>query len=621
NGAAVSGQNTSTSTTGYPVGVQGSVTGTVGAGVNGNASQAGAVGVNGFNSATTGNATGVYGGTNSPGGSGVVGTNNSTAGGVGVSGNAAGPHGVGVNGSNSYVGTAGDGSYPVGVQGNVNGPTGAGVSGNASMAGASGVNGYNSATSGFAPGVTGTSASANGPGVNGFNNYSAGATGSYPVGVQGGINGPTGAAVQANANGAGAFGLSAFNNATSGHAVGAQGVTASPSGAALLGQTMTCGTGGCKLNDGTALELHSANDSGGWLIQGFSGAPNSDGFGGNSVFDVDGLGDGFFAGWLQATSSTASTAAVSGKNTDNSGTCCATGVSGTATGPSGVGVVGSATSSTGTGTGVLGITATPTGSGVAALAVLSGAVGVHGVNVATSGVGIGTQGVTYSPQGIGVLGESVHCSSPTGSCTFEPGTAGEFVAASDTGSYLLQGYSAPSGTAETPGSSGTQVFYVDGQGNGYFAGKLTVVGNISKGGGSFRIDHPLDPENKYLYHSFVESPDMKNIYDGIVVLDEKGEATVTLPDWFEALNQDFRYQLTCIGGYAPVYVASEVSGNKFRVAGGRPGLKVSWQVTGIRHDAYANAHRIPVEEEKPAGERGKTVEQNSMLSKTAGAAQ
>ena len=47
------------------------------------------------------------------------------------------------------------------------------------------------------------------------------------------------------------------------------------------------------------------------------------------------------------------------------------------------------------------------------------------------------------------------------------------------------------------------------------AGNLDVTGTISKGGGTFKIDHPLDPTNKYLYHSFVESPDMMNIYNGI----------------------------------------------------------------------------------------------------------
>ena len=36
----------------------------------------------------------------------------------------------------------------------------------------------------------------------------------------------------------------------------------------------------------------------------------------------------------------------------------------------------------------------------------------------------------------------------------------------------------------------------------------------------------------------------------------------------------------------------------------KPSVKVSWQVTGIRHDAYANAERIPVEEDKPSQERG-----------------
>jgi len=97
---------------------------------------------------------------------------------------------------------------------------------------------------------------------------------------------------------------------------------------------------------------------------------------------------------------------------------------------------------------------------------------------------------------------------------------------------------------------------------------------------------------------------MKNIYDGVATLDAQGEAVVQLPEWFEALNRDFRYQLTCIGGYAPVYIADEIVNNQFRIAGGKPGLKISWQVTGIRQDAWANAHRIPVEEAKPAKEQG-----------------
>ena len=147
-------------------------------------------------------------------------------------------------------------------------------------------------------------------------------------------------------------------------------------------------------------------------------------------------------------------------------------------------------------------------------------------------------------------------------------------------------------------ASGVRGYSPDGVA-GRFSGDVEISGTLSKGAGSFKIDHPLDPENKYLSHSFVESPDMKNVYDGMVQLDANGEAWVELADWFEVLNKDFRYQLTCIGGFATVYVAEEISGNRFKIAGGNPGMKVSWQVTGIRQDRYANAHRIPVEEEKP----------------------
>jgi len=140
---------------------------------------------------------------------------------------------------------------------------------------------------------------------------------------------------------------------------------------------------------------------------------------------------------------------------------------------------------------------------------------------------------------------------------------------------------------------------------GYFYGNVHVNGTLSKSAGSFKIDHPLDPANKYLYHSFVESPDMMNVYNGNITLDADGTAWVTMPDWFEALNRDFRYQLTAIGAPGPnLYIAHKVAGNRFQIAGGEPGMEVSWQVTGIRHDAYAEAHRIPVEEAKPAEERG-----------------
>ena len=109
---------------------------------------------------------------------------------------------------------------------------------------------------------------------------------------------------------------------------------------------------------------------------------------------------------------------------------------------------------------------------------------------------------------------------------------------------------------------------------------------------------------------------MKNVYDGVVALDNKGKAEIELPDLFGILNKDFRYQLTAIGSPGPnLYIAEEISdtttSNKsnnnsrhFKVAGGASGMEVSWQVTGIRKDPWANADRIQVEEEKPDKERG-----------------
>lgn len=129
-------------------------------------------------------------------------------------------------------------------------------------------------------------------------------------------------------------------------------------------------------------------------------------------------------------------------------------------------------------------------------------------------------------------------------------------------------------------------------------GNLNVTGNIAKGGGTFKIDHPLDPANKYLVHSFVESPEMMNIYSGNIVTDANGYATVELPSYFEAANKDFRYQLTVIGTFAQAIIKEKISNNKFIIQTNQPNTEVSWSVTGIRSDKYANANRVEDEVEK-----------------------
>jgi len=212
--------------------------------------------------------------------------------------------------------------------------------------------------------------------------------------------------------------------------------------------------------------------------------------------------------------------------------------------------------------------------------------GVYGAAEGVDGVG----GHFYAEKGTGLVVRG-----PQGSYTEigDPAGGGITVISYDAYALMAEQKSASS-------SAGAARF----EGDVLITSDLEIWGTLKKGAGAFMIDHPLDPENKTLSHSFVESPDMMNVYNGNAMLDENGEAWVELPEWFEALNRDFRYQLTCIGGYAPIYIAEEVSDNRFKIAGGETGMKVSWQVTGIRQDPFANAHRVQVEEKKPEGEIG-----------------
>ena len=247
-----------------------------------------------------------------------------------------------------------------------------------------------------------------------------------------------------------------------------------------------------------------------------------------------------------------------------------------------------------------------------------GGAGVLGVNKVLSGIGvegrgsaIGVKGIPSSSYGRGVVGESDQGVGVSGSCHATNGVGVHGSSANGTGvlgvstsEYGVRGYGGNIGMFAFNYTSGTNAYLATRALAADFYGDVNVRGILRKADNRFLIDHPLDPANKYLSHSSVESSDQKNLYDGIATLDGNGEAQVELPEWFTALNRDFRYQLTCIGGNAAVFVAQEIEGNLFRIAGGSTGLKVSWQVTGIRQDPWANANPLTVEAEKPEDERG-----------------
>jgi Collagen triple helix repeat (20 copies) len=289
------------------------------------------------------------------------------------------------------------------------------------------------------------------------------------------------------------------------------------------------------------------------------------------------------------------------------------------------------------------VTAPAGGAGVAGRS--SKGAGVYGESTAPSGSNVGVWGTCLGPFALGVIG-SGSGSDPIGTfggieATSGTGYGGDFFASDSSGTASAFGLRARTmetdismiGPAGVLGQGGTAIrgesnvnngngivgiangpvaYGVYGQSDGYagyFNGNVHVLGTLSKSGGSFKIDHPLDPANKFLSHSFVESPEMLNVYSGIAVTDAAGYATITLPDWFDALNKDERYQLTVIDeadhdGWVLCRVVQRVRNNRFSIRTSAGNVEVSWQVTGVRDDVWARANPIPVESDKAEYERG-----------------
>ena len=426
------------------------------------------------------------------------------------------------------------------------------------------ISGIATATSGGTTGVYGQSSD---PGGNAMLAVNEATTGGYGViGVSGATSGSSygvygtnasttnfaaGVAGVENAKTGQVFGVAGSTSSTTTFAAGVSGFEGAKTGAVsgVAGSTNSTTTGAAGVNgfEGAA--------SG--QVYGVAGGTTSTTNGAAGVIGSDTAASGQVFGVFGYTNSATGTG-VAGNANATSGQ--ATGVTGVSTSTSGTGVLGNATAASGNTFGVFGQTASPTGHATS------------GYASATSGAAIGVVGLTNSPAGVG----------------------GVFTNLGGGKSAVLIGN----------GANYAQVFIVDASGNGNFAGNLNVKGKLTKGSGSFKIDHPLDPANKYLSHSFVESPDMMNVYNGNITTDRHGLATVNLPDYFEALNGDFRYQLTVIGQFAQAIVAKKIAANRFVIRTSKANVEVSWQVTGIRHDAYANAYRIPVEEDKTAQEQG-----------------
>lgn len=136
-------------------------------------------------------------------------------------------------------------------------------------------------------------------------------------------------------------------------------------------------------------------------------------------------------------------------------------------------------------------------------------------------------------------------------------------------------------------------------------GDLTVTGNKS----GFKIDDPRAPTQRTLTHTPVETDSMTVTYSGNVTTGADGRATVRLPSYATTIAGDWRYQLTPIGRFGQAIVEREVgAGGTFVVRTEHPNTKVSWSVTGERHDPQARRNPIVAVTSKTGKARGRYLD-------------
>jgi len=444
------------------------------------------------------------------------------------------------------------------------------------------------------------------------------------------IHEPTGIRATASGNG-----VAVYGNATvaSGTGKGVEGDTSSTSGTAVAGvATATTGS--------TQGALGWSYSTAGTGVQGQAKATSGATFGvEGTVFSSSGVGvqgDGNGIGVEGVTSSTTGTAGVF--NNTGSGKILSGQLNGSevfSVNGSGVAQVGvqsttptgilNAVSPSGTYSGLVAVGWPPccetasNGEITDGINATGGSAGATGQLAGAGIVGTGGEGDAMSAAGgPGVVGYAGGGSSGGAAGVEGYGTSGfsgspGVFGLGGTGFSGADGVDATGGDSnDSTGRSGDGIFAQVGTGSvsfpayaGDFTGDINVTGAVFAGTKDFKIDHPLDPANKYLLHASIESSEMLDMYSGNTGLDNRGEATVVLPDWFETLNSDFRYQLTSVGAPSPnLYIGERIAGNRFKIAGGTPGATVSWQITAVRHDVYAKAYPLVVEQIKNPEERG-----------------
>lgn len=402
-----------------------------------------------------------------------------------------------------------------------------------------------------------------------------------------------------------------FSANNSGNANGIQGVSVSGYGVVgvstqTIGQTIGV-VGNSVSPDGYGVSGWNLATTGYSIgVIGRSSSNNGVGIWGDGTIGAQGTGvAGFSNSWTGVYGKSNTANGIWGKSTSWTGTYGES--------ESGIGVWGSSISSHGVYgvssilNGVYGVSNNTNGAGVKGQNDFGG-FGVYGLSTSNSGV----YGISNSSEGL--YGESNTGRGVVGVSNTNNGVYGQTsstavntfgVLGKNSNNLTFGGLALYTSTQNYAGVYGIGVGAAGNVG-GLFDGGVVITGGLFvTGNKSFKIDHPLDPANKYLIHSCVESSDRMNIYNGNIITDGNGSATVELPGYFEALNVEYRYQLTVIGQFAQAIIESEISNNHFKIKTDKPNVKVSWQVTGVRNDEYAKQNPFVVEMEKEPNKKGK----------------
>jgi hypothetical protein len=512
-------------------------------------------------------------------------------------------------------------------------------SNNSGDANASGVIGLANSPTGVTYGGWFESKSNAGRALFGYASGTAGAT----YGVYGVASGNGGRAM---------FGLA--NNAT-GNTYGGWFQSNSPDGIGLYGRNVTGGIGIRAESSGLALEVNGRAQ-----FNGFTGVNRSTGHGSNEVFGIGSnlatwtgtyvttpTGGLPYYGYYNVEADAYTYLSGSTWRLYNNGTRLSITADGSATFAGGSGSNSSLiVNNPGTGNGVevnltnaastspaIDVTNAGIGSGVN-IVLANASNGARGVNVqqtgvgpgvfATSAGGTGAWGITSSISAAGVLGDNSSGEAVVGR---NSGTAGvgSVVGRNDgIGGYGVRGFATKDDAIGVLGQHGISgglngfavrgnVTTTNGTGIGVYgsatgASQYALYGNgrfAASGTKSFLIDHPRDPANKMLAHYCTEGNQPLNAYSGNATTDGTSSVWVSLPEYVEDINRDFRYQLTVIGDFAQAIIGSEVKNGKFQIKTSKPNVKVSWRVEGVRNDNFVQEMGAPDEIQKPANWKGK----------------